>query len=272
MSQGCALLILRSKGQRSRSWRMVIWKWFPDDNWLCNQPMIMKLHTLTHHESRMRPIDFEVKRSRSWRMVIFWKWFPDDNWLCNQPMIMKLHTLTPHEFVGVGGGPVLLQQYFQYAFICCPYMLPLLFENGFRTITDSVINLWSWNFIHLLTMSQGCALLILGSKGQRSRSWRMVIWKWSTEIMVADLNLLGSVGDLYCFSNTFSMLLYVAPICCPLVWKWFPDDNWLCNQPMIMKLHTLTHHESRMCPIDFEVKRSKVKVMAHGYLKMVSGR
>ena len=261
MSQGCALLILRSKGQRSRSWRMVIWKWFPYDNWLCNQPMIMKLHTLTPHESRMCPIDFGSKgqRSRSWRMVIwkwsteimvadlnllgsvgdlycfsntfsmlFWKWFPDDNWLCNQPMIMKLHTLTPHEFVGVGGGPVLLQQYFQYAFICCPYMLPLLFENGFRTITDSVINLWSWNFIHLLTMSQGCALLILRSKGQRS--WRMVIWKW------------------------------------------FPDDNWLCNQPMIMKLHTLTHHESRMRPIDFEVKRSKVKVMAHGYLKMVSGR
>ena len=90
-----------------------------------------------------------------------------------------------------------------------------LFENGFRTITNSVINLWSWNFIHLLPMSQGCALLILGSKGQRSRSWRMVIWKWSTEIMVADFNLLGSVGDLYCFSNTFSMLLYVAPICCP---------------------------------------------------------
>ena len=112
MSQGCALLILRSKGQRSRSWRMVIWKWFPGDNWLCNQPMIMKLHTLTPHESRMCPIDFGVKRSRS-------------------------------------------------------------------------------------------------------RSWRMVIWKWSTEIMVADLNLLGSVGDLYCFSNTFSMLLYVAPICCP---------------------------------------------------------
>ena len=239
---------------------MVIWKWFPDDNWLCNQPMIMKLHTLTHHESRDAPYWFwgqKVQRSRSWRMVI-WKWFPDDNWLCNQPMIMKLHTLTPHEsrmcpidfgvkrstvkvmahgylkmvhrnngcrfeFVGVGGGPVLLQQYFQYAFICCPFMLPLLFENGFRTITDSVINLWSWNFIHLLPMSQGCALLTLGSKGQRSRSWRMVIWKWSTEIMVADLNLLGSVGDLYCFSNTFSMLLYVAPICCPSCYVTFQE-------------------------------------------------
>ena len=117
MSQGCALLILRSKGQRSRSMRMVIWKWFPDDNWLCNQPMIMKLHTLTPHESRMCPIDFGVKRS---------------------------------------------------------------------TVK--------------------------------------VIWKWSTEIMVADLNLLGSVGDLYCFSNTFSMLLHVAPICCPSCYiycSWF---------------------------------------------------
>ena len=79
-----------------------------------------------------------------------------------------------------------------------------MFENGFRTITDYVIHLWSWNFIHLLPMSQGCALLILGSKGQRSRSW------------IID------------------------------VWKWFPDHNWLCNPPMIMKLHTLAPHESRM--------------------------
>ena len=163
MSQGCALLILGSKGQRSRSWIIDVWKWFPDHNWLCNPPMIMKLHTLAPHESRMCPIDFGVKRSKvkvmDYRCL---KWFPDHNWLCNPPMIMKLHTLAPHEsrmcpidfgvkrskvkvmahgylkmvhrnngcrfeFVGVGGGPVLLQQYFQYAFICCPYMLPLLF-------------------------------------------------------------------------------------------------------------------------------------------------
>ena len=229
MSQGCALLILRSKGQRSKSWRMVIWKWFPDDNWLCNQPMIM-----------------------------------------------KLHTLTPHEFVGVGGGPVLLQQYFQYAFICCPYMLPLLFENGFRTITDSVINLWSWNFIHLLTMSQGCALSILRSKGQGHGAWLFengfrtitdsVInqWSWNfihllTMSQGCALLILRSKGQR---SRSWRMV----------IWKWFPDNNWLCNQPMIMNFHTLTHHESRMRPIDFEVKRSKVKVMAHGYLKMVSGR
>ena len=29
--------------------------------------------------------------------------------------------------------------------------------------------------------------------------------------MVADLNLLGSVGDLYCFSNTLSMLVNLWP-------------------------------------------------------------
>ena len=116
MSQGCALLILRSKGQRSRSWRMVIWKWFPDDNWLCNQPMIMKLHTLTPHESRMCPIDFGVKRSTVKVMAHGYLKMVHRNNGCR------------FEFVGVGGGPVLLQQYFQYAFICCPYMLPLLFH------------------------------------------------------------------------------------------------------------------------------------------------
>ena len=195
MSQGCALLILRSKGQRSRSWRMVIWKWFPDDNWLCNQPMIMKLHTLTHHESRMHPIDFEVRSKVKVMAHGYLKMVSRiDNWLCNQPMIMKLHTLTHHE-------SRMCPIDFEVKRSKVKVMAHGYCENGFRTITDSVINQWSWNFIHLLTMSQGCALLILRSKGQRSRSWRMVIWKW------------------------------------------FPDDNWLCNQPMIMKLHTLTPHE-----------------------------
>ena len=45
--------------------------------------------------------------------------------------------------------------------------------------------------------------------------------------------------------------------------KWFQDYNWLCNQAMIMKLRTLTPNESGMRPIDFEVKRSKVKIMGH---------
>ena len=37
-----------------------------------------------------------------------------------------------------------------------------------------------------------------------------------------------------------------------------------------MTLYMQTPHEARMCPIDLEVKRSKVKVTMHKLLKMVS--
>ena len=51
----------------------------------------------------------------------------------------------------------------------------------------------------------------------------------------------------------------------------FPAHNCFPFTSIIMKLHMQTPHESRMCPIDFEVKRSKVKVTMHKLLKMVSG-
>ena len=62
----------------------------------------------------MCPIDFGVKRSTVKVMAHGYLKMVHRNNGCR------------FEFVGVGGGPVLLQQYFQYAFICCPYMLPLL--------------------------------------------------------------------------------------------------------------------------------------------------
>ena len=51
----------------------------------------------------------------------------------------------------------------------------------------------------------------------------------------------------------------------------FPAHNYFPFTPIIMKLHMQTPHEARMCPIYFEVKRSKVKVTMHKLLKMVSG-
>ena len=67
----------------------------------------------------MCPIDFGVKRSTVKVMAHGYLKMVHRNNGCR------------FEFVGVGGGPVLLQQYFQYAFICCPYMLPLLFFMTF---------------------------------------------------------------------------------------------------------------------------------------------
>ena len=130
--------------------------------------MIMKLHTLTHHESRMMPY-----------------------WFCGQKYVK---------------GQAVMAHW--------------LFENGFRTITDSVINLWSWNFIHLLTMSQGCALLILRSKGQM------------VKVMAHGYLKMVKPEGTISLHSVWSVLRTIT----------------LCNQPMIMKLHTLDH-DSRILPL-----------------------
>ena len=58
---------------------------------------------------------------------------------------------------------------------------------------------------------------------------------------------------------------------CKDYWKWFQANNWFPFTPIFMKLHMQSPHESSMDPMDFGVKRSKVKVTMQGLLKMVSG-
>ena len=48
----------------------------------------------------------------------------------------------------------------------------------------------------------------------------------------------------------------VRPSVCPAAFG-FPAHNCFPFTPIIMKLHMQTPHESRMCPIDLEVKRSR---------------
>ena len=107
----------------------------------------------------------------------------------------------------------------------CPSVRPSVCRPhlGFWRITAFPLHLSSWNFTCRLPMSQGCALYILRSKGQRSRSQ------------------------------------------CINYWKWFPAHNCFPFTPIIMKLHMQTRHEARMCPIDFRVKGSKVKVIVHWF-------
>ena len=102
-------------------------------------------------------------------------------------------------------------------------------ENGFLRITASPLHLSWWNFTCSLSMSQVCALLNLGSKGQRSRSQ------------------------------------------CKDYWKRILAHNCFPFTPILMKLHMQSPHELSMDPMDFGVKRSKVKVTMQGLLKMVSG-
>ena len=54
---------------------------------------------------------------------------------------------------------------------------------------------------------------------------------------------------------------------CKDYWKWFLAHNCFPLTPIFMKLHMQSPHESSMDPMDFGVKRSKVKVTMQGLLK-----
>ena len=58
---------------------------------------------------------------------------------------------------------------------------------------------------------------------------------------------------------------------CKDYWKWFLAHNCFPFTPILMKLHMQSPHESSMDPMDFGVKRSKVKVTMQELLKKVSG-
>ena len=134
--------------------------------------IIMKLHTQTPHELRMCPINFggsKGQRSRS-QCIDIWKWFMSHNCYPFTLFIMKLHTDSwwvkdvPNWFWGQkvrGEGHN-----------------ALISENGLCCMIAIPFHLSSWNFTHRLPMSWGCVLLILGSKGQRSKSQWIDYWKW----------------------------------------------------------------------------------------------
>ena len=70
----------------------------------------------------MCPIDFGVKRSTVQVMAHGYLKMVHRNNGCR------------FEFVGVGGGPVLLQQYFQYAFLVLEFLLQIRRQQGFELL------------------------------------------------------------------------------------------------------------------------------------------
>ena len=125
------------------------------------------------------------------------------------------------------------------------------------------LHLSSRNFKQRLPMSWGYALLVSGSKSQRSRSQCIDYWKWlilhnAFPLHLSSWNfiqrLLMSRGFIYFWVKRSRSQ-------CIENWKWLMSHNCFPFTPaIIMKLHRKTPHEPRMCPMDFGVKRSKVKV------------
>ena len=119
----------------------------------------------TPHESRMCPINFEVKRSRS-QCINYWKWFPAHNYFLFTPIIVKLHMQTRHEAR------------------MCPIDLrvkgqghsALISVNGFLRITAFPLHPWSQKlYRHTPPESRMCPI---DFRVKRSRSQCINYWKW----------------------------------------------------------------------------------------------
>ena len=124
----------------------------------------MELHTQTPHESRICPIDFRVKRSRSecidnWKKQGSVKWFQRITALSLQLLSWNFTLRLP-----------LSQEYALYIFwrqkVKDQGHNALITKNSLWCTIDIPIHLSSWNCIHRLPMTWTCALFILGSKGQ----------------------------------------------------------------------------------------------------------
>ena len=138
MSLGCALVILGSKGQGHNA--------LITENGLCQ--ISFPLHLFSGNFIQRLPMSrgcallisrWKGQRSRS-QCIDNWKWFM--SW-----------RMCPIDLVSKGRGHN-----------------ALITENGLYRIIYFPSHLSSWNFICRLSVSRGCALLILGSKGQSSMS------------------------------------------------------------------------------------------------------
>ena len=157
------------------------------------------------------------------------------------------------------------------------YDLWVLGKTGQRSRSQCIDNC-KWSVLHncfpfrpiilkslqWLSISRGYALLVLGSKGQKWRSQCIDNWKWFYCIIDFPLHLSSW--------NFKQGLLPMSQGCDLLVsgsrsqrsrsqcidyWKLFMVHNCFFVTHIIMKLHTQTPHELRMCRTGFGFKRSK---------------
>ena len=137
----------------------------------------------------------------------------------------------------------------------------MITENGLCWIIAFPFHLSPWSFIQRLLMSPGCAQWVSGSKCQGHNavitenglcriislplylsSWNFIQrlpMRWGCALLI-----LGSKGQRsrsQCIDNLKWFMLHN---CCPFTF-------------IIIKLHTKTLHELRMCPTGFGVKRSR---------------
>ena len=118
-------------------------------------------------------------------------------------------------------------------------------------------------FIQRFSMSRECALWISGSKGQDQNS--LITENGLCRIISFPLNLSSwnFIQRLPMSQDPMNFWVKRSKVkvtFCSDYWKWFMVYNCSIFTSIILKLHTQTPRELRMCPINARFKRSKVKV------------
>ena len=223
------------------------------------------------HESSIDPMDFGVKRSKV--KVTMQGLLKKDSCANLLPLYTYLdetsHAVSPwveYGPYGLWGQKVKGQGH-----------NARITENGFLRITASPLHLSLWNLTCSLPKSQVCALWNLGSKGQCQGHNARITENGFLRITASPLHL--SLWNFTCSlprSRVWTLWTLGSKgqrsrSQCKDYWKRFLVHNCFPFTPIFMKLHMQSPRESSIDPMDFGVKRSKVKVTMQGLLKKVSG-
>ena len=139
----------------------------------------------------------------------------------------------------------------------------------FRRISAFSVHLLSWDFTHRLPMSQGCALVILGSNVKVIMDWllKMVIKHNSFSFSPTCINIKLHTET----TNESRIDVRVTGLRsrsqCIDVWNCF----WLIialPYTTIIKLHMKTSNKSVMCPIDLGSKSQRSRSQCGDYWEL----
>ena len=210
----------------------------------------MLLHTCIDHDPRRTFIDFGVKGQGH-----IWTWnflpFPRDNSISFWHTMMILQTCIDHDPRRTSIDFGVKRSKVKVVFVLCTFY-------HFRMITPSPFAIQRLYFTHVLTMTQGGPLLILGSKGQgRICTFNFLpfphnnsISFWHTMMILhtcIDHSPRRASTD---FGVQRSRSYFDFELFAVSAWKLY-----------FFLAYTCIDHDPRRTSIDFGVKRSKVKVI-----------
>ena len=257
-------------------------KWFQAHKCFPFTPIFMKLHMQSPHESIVGPMDFGVKRSKVKVTMLGLrgqvKWFQAHICFPFTPIFMKLHMQSPHESIvgpmdfGVKRSKVKVTmlglrgqvKWFQ-AYKCFPFT-PIFMKLHVQSPHESSMGPMDFG-----VKRSKVKVTMLGLRGQVKWFQAHKCFPFTPIFMKLHMQSPheSSMGPMDFGVKRSKVKVTMQGLRGQV--KWFQAHNCFPFTPIFMKLHMQSPHESSMDPMDFGVKRSKVKVAMQGLPKKDSG-